>query len=102
MPEIIQVPDMTPKRTARFMRYVYRGGDDDDCWTWIGTIANKKHNPRPTFRLDYSQWSARQVAYSMAVGDIPIGHHVAATCNNPICVNPRHLTIVPNTPLYRR
>jgi hypothetical protein len=91
MSDPIQTSVMTPKRTARYMRNIYKGGDDNDCWIWID---NHTRDYDPYFIIGRAKCSARTIAHILFVGPVSINCTVVNTCNNPLCVNPEHLTMV--------
>lgn len=90
---------LAPERQLleRFWSRVEKHGEDE-CWWWTGSAYGntKTYNHYGRIRAQKVTGSRKSVpvhwlSYEIANGPVPKGLWVLHTCDQPMCVNPKHL-----------
>lgn len=75
----------------KFMSRVFLPGEKDGCWLWMGPRGKRRNKNYGYCYLLKPEQQAHRVSYVLFKGPIPEGAQILHKCDNPPCVNPKHL-----------
>lgn len=81
------VPDPRVSRTYKPIKYII----EKECWICVSHAGSKSRGNYPTVNRNARQYRMSRYVYEQEYGSIPEGMYIMHLCDNPRCINPKHL-----------